>query len=350
MPSSAIRVLVADDSPTVRHHLANIIDAAPVFEVVGMASNGQLALEMVEDLQPDVVSMDVNMPVMDGLEATRHIMRTVPTPVVIVSGLLEREIDLSFRALQAGALAVVAKPPARHDDAFPQHQHQLLNTLQAMAGVRVIRRWASVYQVPRYEPRTYETRKLRPAPSLIAVAASAGGPSALATLLAGIRNQLSVPMVLVQHMPGEFLEGLARWLGKYTDLPVNIAQDRQLLMPGMVHLAPGHAHLRVYRQEDRFVAILDTDPGPYRYQPAADVLFESVATACGNQGVGIVMTGMGDDGAAGLLKMRRAGARTFAQDAESATVFGMPGAAIEQGAAERVQSPAQLAASLRKLM
>lgn len=350
MPSELIRVLIAEDSLTVRYHLAAIIDEMPQLMVIGMARDGEEAVNLVKELKPDVVSMDVRMPGMDGLEATRHIMRAHPTPVVIVSNLVEREIDLSFKALQAGALAVVPKPPSRNAPEFAAQRHQLVNTLQAMAGVRVVRRWASVYEVTQHEPKAYHTRRMRPTPELIAVAASAGGPSATATLLSGLGGGFKAPVVIVQHMPDEFIGGLARWLGKFTEAPVRMAADDEILQPGVVHLAPGGHHLRVQRHEGVFVARLDDKPGAYRYQPSADVLFESAAAACGERGVGIILTGMGDDGAAGLLAMRRAGARTFAQDESSSVVFGMPSAAIQRGAVERVMSPTQLAASLRKLL
>lgn len=349
MPSTPIRVLVADDSPTVRYHLTRIIDSSNTLQVVGIAGNGEEAIHMVNDLKPDIVSMDVQMPVMDGLEATRLLMRQLPTPVVIVSGLVEKEIDLSFRALQAGALAVVPKPPAHNHPLFEHHQRQLISTLQAMAGVKVIRRWASVYEVTRKNTSIYETHQLRKPPLLVAVAASAGGPSALATFLGGLKNQLTVPIVIVQHMPAEFIMGLVRWLGKFTDLKVCIADDNTVLAAGVIYLAPGNSHLRIERDRRGFIARLDYKQGEYRYQPSADVLFKSMAVATGEQGVGIILTGMGNDGAAGLLTMRRAGARTFAQDETSSTVFGMPAAAIEIGAAERIMSPAQLATSLRKL-
>ncbi|MEO0560910.1 MAG: chemotaxis-specific protein-glutamate methyltransferase CheB [Chloroflexota bacterium] len=351
MPKDHIRVLIAEDSQTIAYHLQRIMEDVGVLEVVGHAPDGAAAVQLAASLKPDVISMDVQMPNMDGMEATRHIMRGTPTPIVIVSSLVDREIDLSFRALQAGALAVVPKPPARTSPEFSGAKLHLTNTLRAMADVKVIRRWASVYEVPKQtSPRAYNTEGLRGTPTIIAIAASAGGPSALATLIAGLRSNLSVPVVVVQHMPGEFIGGLARWLTKFTERPVTVAGHRDTLQPGVIHLAPGDRHLRVGQHGGRFIALLDDQPGRYRHHPSADVLFTSVAQAAAERGVGIVLTGMGSDGAAGLREMYRVHARTFAQDETSATVFGMPKAAIDYGAAEHIMAPAQIAASLRKLL
>jgi len=353
MTSEPIRVLIAEDSPTIRYYLRHIIDSDELLEVAGVAGDGEEAIEMVATLKPDVISMDVQMPHMDGLEATRYIMRHHPTPVVVVSGLVEHEVELSFRALQSGALAVVPKPPAHNDARFQERRSQLLNTLQAMADVQVVRRWATVYEVAQptdTDGERYETQGVRRAPEIIAVAASAGGPSALSTLISGLKNQLNVPMIVVQHMPPEFLPGLVRWLGKFTDLPIRIPDHNDILTPGVIHLAPGGFHLRVGRTGGMFTALLDETPGEYRHQPSADVLFESVAQVTRERGVGIVLTGMGTDGAAGLRAMRDLRARTFAQDSKSAVVFGMPNAAIQLNAAERILPPAQIAATIRKLI
>jgi two-component system chemotaxis response regulator CheB len=348
-----IRVLVVEDSPTVRHYLMSLINETPGLEVVGEARNGDEALEMTAELRPDVISMDIRMPGVDGLEATRRIMNRHPTPVVIVSGLLEREVDLSFQALQAGALAVVEKPPYRHDPNFSTKQRQMVNTLTAMARVHVVRRWEnepgqnSGVENPSGK-RRITTERLRPKPEIIAIGASAGGPGALATLLRNLPVDFSVPIIIAQHIPHEFVNGLARWLGKASPLSIRVASENLVLEPGVVHLAPGFAHGMVARQGDKLVTRLIPEKGPYRYQPSVDVLFESVANVCGPAAVGIVLTGMGDDGAAGLLAMRRAGAHTFAQDEATSTVFGMPQAAIARGAVEHVLALSNLATTLTR--
>jgi two-component system, chemotaxis family, protein-glutamate methylesterase/glutaminase len=352
--SHPIRVLVVEDSPTVRRYLTTLINETPGLEVIGEARDGDEALAMTAELQPDVVSMDIRMPGVDGLEATRRIMNRYPTPVVIVSGLVEREVDLSFQALQAGALAVVEKPPYRHDPDFSAKQRQMVNTLTAMARVHVVRRWENepgqnggVSNIQTGKLRI-TTERLRPKPEIIAIGASAGGPGALAGLLRNLPVDFSVPIMIVQHIPHEFVNGLARWLGKATTLGIRVATDNLILEAGVVHLAPGFAHGVVARQGDKLVTRLVHEKGHYRYQPSVDVLFESVANVCGSAAVGIVLTGMGDDGASGLLEMRKVGAHTFAQDEASSTVFGMPQAAIARGAVEHVLALSNLAITLSR--
>jgi two-component system chemotaxis response regulator CheB len=194
-----------------------------------------------------------------------------------------------------------------------------------------------------------KTGALRPPVELIAIGASAGGPSALSTLLKELPADYNLPIVIAQHMPAEFTNGLARWLEKAAALRVMVAEDNRLLEPGVVYLAPGATHLAVARRQGQLCARIVADKGGHRYQPSVNELFQSVAEVCGTAGVGIILTGMGDDGATGLLAMRRAGAATYAQDEASCTVFGMPGAAIDQGAVENVLALSNLATTLAGL-
>jgi two-component system chemotaxis response regulator CheB len=348
MSTRSIRVLIADDSATMRYHLAQIMSAAPGLQVVGEARDGAEALKMVERLEPDVVSMDVRMPGMDGLEATRRIMAAQPTPIVVVTGLIEEDVDLAFRAMEAGALAVVEKPPARSAPDFDEKARQVVQTLTAMSGVAVVRRWERA-------PGRNGTGELlaltpRTIPEVVAVGASAGGPSALSTLLSGLPASMPAPVVIVQHLPEEFIPGLARWLDDVTPLRVKLAEDGDLLEPGAIYISPGGAHLEVVRRGISLAARLTRERGPYRYQPSVDVLMYSVAAACGPRAIGLILTGMGDDGAAGMLAMRQAGARTFAQDRIGCAVFGMPAAAIERGAAEKTLPLERMAPAILKLL
>lgn len=345
-----VRVLLAEDSATIRRYLTDLIDNTPGLRVVGTAEHGEAALALVAELRPDVVSMDIRMPKLDGLEATRRIMAQYPTPVVVVSGLVERDVELSFQALDAGALAVVEKPPNRDHPAFQQKYRRLIRTLVAMSKVSVVRRGGTARL---FADETIEiplARQTRAMPEVVAIGASAGGPSALNRLLSGFPADMRVPVVIVQHIPDEFIQGLARWLDKSTPLYVQVAEDGTLLEPGNVYLAPGKAHLRVIQRGGRLVVRLDTVRGDYRYYPSVDVLFESIAQTCGMSAIGVVLTGMGDDGAEGLLAMRRAGARTFAQDQKTSTVYGMPAAAVEKRAVEQVLPLAHLSTAIAKLM
>ena len=352
MIAKPIRVLITDDSPTVRRHLVALVNEADGLEVVGEARDGEEALLLAEELKPDVISMDIRMPGMDGLEATRQIMNRQPTPVVIVSGLVEREVDLSFQALQAGALAVVGKPPDRRDPLYPAKHRQLVTTLSAMAKVRVVRRWEGApgqKTAPLEMPRL-KTGRLRALPEIVAIGASAGGPGALSLLLRDLPASFPLPIVITQHMPEEFTVGLARWLSKSTRLQVQVAADNLVLQPGVVHLAPGNAHLTIVRRDRRLVVRLVSEQGDHRYCPSVDVLFQSVAETCGAAGVGVVLTGMGDDGAAGLLAMRQAGALTLAQDESTSIVYGMPGAAVARGGVQQVLALSNVATTLLNLI
>ncbi len=353
MPVDDIRVLLAEDSPTIRRHLANMINVSPGMRVVGEAGDGEEALALTKELRPDVVSMDIRMPRLDGLAATRLIMEHCPTPVVVVSGLLETDVDLSFHAIQAGALAVVEKPPDRNNPVFPDKHRQLISTLSAMAHVSVVHRRAGAgLSIHEREVEAVAFRKKdRTADlELIAIGASAGGPGALRKLLRELPPDLSVPVVVSQHMSHEFIAGLARWLNKSSPLEVRVAEDGLVLEAGVVNLSPGIAHLGVARNGSDLVVRLIHEWGPYRYQPSVDVLFKTVAEVCGAGAIGLVLSGMGEDGAEGLLAMREVGGHTFAQDEASSTVFGMPGAAIERGAVEHIVPLANLASALLKLI
>jgi two-component system chemotaxis response regulator CheB len=355
MSDSFVRVLLAEDSPTARQHLTQIINEMPGLKVIGEARDGAEALELVPRLKPDVISMDIRMPGIDGLEATRRIMAQCPTPIVVVSGLLEEEIDLSFQALQAGALAVVPKPPSRDKPSFSFQQRQLVNTLTAMAAVRVIRRWDRSPglngSIPYFESnQAISLSDNRQTPEILAIGASAGGPGALNSFFSHLPVTLPIPVVVVQHMPDEFLPGLSRWLGDSTALPVRVGAENVVLKPGTIYISPGNVHLTVARVGESLVTKFVRESGAYRYQPSVDVLFHSVAKVCGSKGIGLILTGMGDDGADGMLAIRNAGGRTFAQDRDSSTVFGMPAAAVEHGGVEEVLPLTKLPGAILKLL
>ena len=347
-----IRIILVEDSPTVCHHLTSIIEEASDMSVVGTAKNGYEAIQMVEELRPDVVSMDINMPEIDGLEATRHIMQHTPTPIVVVSALLELDIQLSLQAIEAGALAVIDKPPNRSNPAFADKERQLVTTLRAMAGVKVISRRKSRLTGSLTAKKTDKsiTDTNYPKPEMIVIGASTGGPSAILHFIKELPHDLTIPIVIVQHMPDEFIKGFTHWLAKSTPLKVLIAHDGQVIDKGNIIIAPGHANLSIIRKNYEFIAQLSTDEKQSRYMPSVDILFESVAKAVGKQTLGIILTGMGNDGAKGLLAIRQAGGITFVQDEASAIVFGMPQAAIQCGAVQKIVPLANLATKVKKML
>ncbi len=345
--SHEIRVVVVDDSPTIRRYLTTLIDEAEDMRVVGKAYDGTDALAQVQALQPDVISMDIKMPGIDGLEATRQIMTRYPTPVVVVSGLLQQDVQLSLQALEAGALAVIAKPPHRNSPSFAAKHRELLTTLRAMSAVKVVsRRMYSTLSLADTQPAL----AVKVAPEIIAIASSTGGPSALTRLLRELPANFPVPIVIAQHMPDEFMDGLARWLDGATALRVRLARDGLPLIAGSVVLALGSSHLRVERQHGQLIARLTPDDGRSRYHPCADIMMESIAETCGADAIGVVLTGMGDDGTAGLSAMKQAGAVTIAQDEASSIVFGMPRAAIEREAVTHIEPLLNIPLKIQKLL
>lgn len=330
-PLKPIRVVVTEDSAVTRALLTAILEEAPGFELVAAVPDGAEAVDAVARLRPAVVTMDLHMPRLDGVEATRRIMRQTPTPIVVVTASSEVDGRLTYDALAAGALSVVARPVGPSDPRFVTRREALLNELRLMAGVRVVRRIGGAEPRP-WMPPLAPRRPVR-AVQVVAIAASTGGPAALYRLLGDLPREFEVPILVVQHMSAGFIGGLARWLSEVAPGGVRVARDGDVLVGGAVLLAPDGAHLRVAAG-----GTVRLDPGPSigGHRPAATALFDSVARAYGDSAIGVVLTGMGRDGVDGLARLRAAGSVTLAQDAASAAVFGMPGAAIEADAVERV--------------
>ncbi|MBI2215846.1 MAG: chemotaxis-specific protein-glutamate methyltransferase CheB [Candidatus Rokubacteria bacterium] len=338
------RVLLAEDSAVTREYLTYLLGEDPGLEVVGCARDGLEALEQAERLRPDLIVMDVHMPRMNGLEATRRIMERVPTPIVIVSASVSRdEVALTFEALQAGALTVVEKPPGPGHPDQEAGTRRLLEAVRLMAEVKVVRRWpARQRSRPPAAPAPKQDRLIR----VVAMAASTGGPQVIAEILGQLPARLGVPLLVVQHITPGFAGGLADWLGRMTPLTVKIAEAGEVLRAGSVYLGPSGFQLGVTR-DDRIR--LARGPAEGGFCPSATHLFRSVAEVYGQVAAGVLLSGMGQDGVAGLRQLRDAGGTTIAQDEETSVVFGMPGEAIRQGAAELVLSPDQIAAMLRAM-
>lgn len=337
-----IRVLIAEDSVTVRELLEHALGADPQVEVVGMAKNGLEAVEMTKRLRPDVVTMDVKMPEMDGFEATRRIMREVPTPIVIISATMDiHDVDVSMNALRVGALALLEKPPGAASPKFDQSILHLVSTVKAMAEVKVVRHWPetpTTGRLPRMGDRPPENQI-----KLVAIAASTGGPAALARILSELPVGFPVPILVVQHIALGFVDGLVSWLSTRGPLKVKAGENGEMLLPSTVYLASDDLHMGVSR-DSRLVLVDSPRIGVFR--PSATYLFDSVARAYGAAALAVMLTGMGEDGVDGLRAVRAAGGRVVVQDQASSVVFGMPGAAIAAGLAERILPLSGIAGSL----
>lgn len=330
-PADRIRVVVTEDSAVTRALLTAILEEAPGFELVAAVPDGAAAVDAVVRLRPSVVTMDLHMPRLDGVEATRRIMREAPTPIVIVTASSEVDGRMTYDALAAGALSVVARPVGPSNVRFAARRDALLAELRLMTGVRVVRRIERA--APRAPTPPLAPRRLVRPIRVVAIAASTGGPAVLHRLLHDLPRDFALPILIVQHMSEGFIGGLARWLSDAAPGPVQIARDGDVLVPGVILLAPDGSHLRA--TADGTVR-LDAGPPIGGHRPAATALFDSVAEAYGDRALGVVLTGMGRDGVDGLARLRATGAVTLAQDAASSAVFGMPGAAVEAGAVERV--------------
>lgn len=343
-----IKVLIVEDSPVAQEFLTYLLSSDPEIQIIGIANNGAEALQAVEQKKPDVITMDIHMPVMDGFEATRRIMATHPTPIVIVSGSTGvTEVSFTFRAIEAGALTVVLRPPGFNHEEFESASRALLQTVKLMSEVRVVRRFPdkATRQSPAAQP-VFRAPALKTQIQVAAIGASTGGPAALLQILSRLPKNLSFPILIVQHIAPGFTKGFVDWLNDASCFPVSVALHGARLMPGQAYVAPDGLHMGVSNGP----RILLSDHAPENgLRPSIACLFRSVAQVCGPHAMGILLTGMGKDGAAELKTMREMGATTIAQDEESSVVHGMPGEAIKMGAASHILTPDDIAAMLTDL-
>jgi len=339
-----IRVIIADDSLVAREMLAQILLSDPDIEVIGQAADGGEAVEMVERLRPDLVTMDIHMPRLDGLKATERIMAFTPTPILVVSSSVHGEgMGSAFDALDLGALEVIKKPEPRDWAELDRIGREVIRKVKILANVRVITHIRGRHSRRAVVPLSAVGPAAR---SVIAIGSSTGGPSALLSVLGRFPADLPVPVVIAQHIADGFVPGLVSWLDAGCKIRVVAAEDGGRVEPGTVYFAPTGANMVIEREHTKFRA-----PGSSElYIPSADVLFESVARTYGKRAVGVLLTGMGSDGAEGLKLMRNAGAATIVQDEASCTVFGMPKAAIEIGAAEKIVELNDIAEAIEELV
>lgn len=337
-----IKVVVVEDSASVRELMVHVLESSPDIRVVATARDGREALVEVEMHRPDVVTMDIHMPRMDGIEATRRIMETRPTPIVIVSGSVDRgETDMTFQALDAGALAVLPRPVGPTHPGYDAMAKEIVTTTRLMSEVRVVRRWPS----RRAAASAPVAAKLAGETTLVAIGASTGGPPVLQTILAALPRAFPVPIVVVQHLAPGFTESLAAWLGGTSKLPVRLARHGDTIVGGHVYLAPSGQQMQV-TPANRIV--LSADPPENGLRPSISYLFRSLL-ARQTRTVALLLTGMGRDGADELKLLHDAGAITLAQNPESCVVAGMPGEAIRIGAVTHVLDPGQIAPTLAAL-
>jgi two-component system chemotaxis response regulator CheB len=342
-----IKVLIVDDSKVIQEFLAHLLSSDPDIKVVGFANSGYEAIELVEKKQPDVITMDIHMPGMDGYEATRTIMETVPTPIVIVSGSGKtKEVASTFKSLEAGALAIVLRPPGFEDPQFAASRKELIQTVKLMSEVKVVKRYprSRKEQVHPVRPvQTFDNNIERI--QLIAIGSSTGGPMALQIILSRLPKNLPVPVLIVQHIAEGFVRGFKEWLSATSGIKLKIAEDGEPISGGIGYIAPDNFHMGVSKGN---IINLSNQPPENGLRPSVSYLFRSVAQNYGSHAAGVLLTGMGRDGAEELKTMKDKGALTMVQNEESSVVFGMPGEALRIGAADQALSPEMIAEILAK--
>lgn len=347
MENRKIRVLVIDDSALIRSVMKELINHEPDMECVGAAPDPLVAREMIKTLNPDVLTLDVEMPKMDGLDFLERLMRLRPMPVVMVSTLTERGSDITFRALALGAVDFISKPKLDIVRGMEEYAGEIADKIRSAAQARVRKapgvsakmgeeRLSADAILPRMSGRFSSTEKL------IIIGASTGGTEAIKAVLTQL--PADVPGILVtQHMPEAFTKSFADRLDSLCKISVKEAEHNERILPGHAYIAPGHSHLLLKRSGANYVTELSSGPPVNRHRPSVDVLFRSAANVAGANALGIILTGMGKDGAQGLLEMRQAGAHTIAQDEASCVVFGMPKEAIAVGGACEIVTLQQIA-------
>ncbi len=326
-----IRVLIVEDSKVIREFLEYIVGQDPRLEIAAAVESAEQALRILAGVSPDVISMDIRLPGMNGFEATELIMSQHPMPIVVVSASVEcADLQITMKALEAGALTVLEKPVGTTSAEYESLAERLCTQLAIMSQVKVVRRRYTAKPAPRSEPRAISSSSpVSGSYRMLGIASSTGGPKALVELLGGLGPAFPLPILLVQHIADSFLEGFASWLESVCPFAVKIVKDRLIPAGGTVYVAARDRHLRAVGEGLQ----LDAGDPVCAQRPSGTVLFESMAKAFGARALGAILTGMGEDGAEGLRQIRLAGGYTIAEDQSTAVVYGMPAAAVRLGAA-----------------
>jgi two-component system, chemotaxis family, protein-glutamate methylesterase/glutaminase len=343
-----IRLLIVEDSQVVQELLYFIFSSDPEIEIVGTARDGIEALEKADQLKPDIITMDFNMPYMNGLEATKKIMTTNPIPIVIISGSFDtKEVERTFNVIDAGALAVLPKPASPNHPEFEYIAKELINVVKAMAEVKLVRRWTRPDNSSKINgSKIIEREQNIPKIKAIAIGASTGGPIVLQKILSGLPKNMPVPVLIVQHMAEGFIQGFIEWLNHTSSIHVQLGHKGEFPLPRHAYIAPDGLHM-VIDKNGRIDLVNDKPINGLR--PTVSYLFRSVANVLGDSVIGVLLTGMGADGAEELKLLKEKGAITIVQDKESSVVFGMPGEAVKIGAETYILSPEDITSLLTQL-
>ncbi len=345
-----IKVLVVEDSPVARNLITQILNSEPEIQVVATAVNGVEAINLARKFKPHVITMDVNLPLMNGLETTKTIMETDPVPIIIVSSEFNpRNMNDTFRALAAGAVAVAEKPHSVGTKEFEVCAARLIQSVKLMSEIKVVRRLSSIFQpqaVSQNSEKLFEyfpRKKVR----VIGIGTSTGGPMVVEKILSGLPENFPIPILLVQHITIGFTEGYISWLNLSSKIPVTMAKNGMSISGGGCFVAPDNIHMEV--KSSGVIELVDAEP-EYNSKPSVSRLFRSLSRNFGSEAVGILLTGMGRDGALELKHLRDSGGTTIAQDSDSSIIFGMPGEAVKLNAAQYIFPPEKIISFLKGLI
>ena len=346
-----IKVLIVEDSQTVLNNLEFILNSDPEIKVIGKAKNGKKAIDYLEKYpKPDVIVMDIYMPEMDGIEATYRIMATCPVPIIIVSNIANiKEKRISFRAIDAGAVTLFGKPGGVNSPKFKEDAKEFIKIVKLMSEVKVVRRWTRLIGKKEFatviKSKVIEKEKTREI-KIVAIGVSTGGPAVLQQILSLLPRDFTVPILIVQHIANGFLNTMVEWLSNISVLPLHIPADGEEILSGHIYFAPENYHMGI---NNKSKIVLSNGGKENNVCPSVSFLFRSVRKYFQENAIGVLLTGMGEDGAYELKLMKEEGATTIIQDKESSTVYGMPGAANELKAATFILSPREIAETLRRL-